>query len=198
MNYSVVKQFYNHFIDNIYNLFFKIIDFFKILWEALFAFLEIWEIFFSIFFNLFMYFYHLFLFSIDRSLDTNPFPKRSSGKQRYTPQRGFGRDAVSSIRNAFSSGVSSGVRPAADVFSKAGSTRISRPHSGAKTSVIKETLKGIAGIFAEIFHMITGIFRKIIGGMPDMSKAVKKEQDFTQKKGLIDEYIKEYEQSRKV
>ena len=188
MNYSVVKQFYNHFIDSIYNLYFKIIDFVKILWETFLVFLEIWAIFFSIFFNLLMYFYYLFLFSIDRSLDTNPFPKRGSVKQRYSPRKGFGRDAISTIQSVFSSGA----------VSTAGASRISRSHSGAKTSIIKEALKSITTIFSEIFSAIAGLLKKIIGGMPDMSKTVKKDQDFSQRKGLIDEYLKEYEQSRKV
>ncbi len=188
MNYSVVKQFYNHFIDNIYNLWFKIVDFGKILWECFIAFLEIWAIFFSIFFNLFMYFYYLFLFSIDRSLDTNPFPKRGGVKRKYSQQSGFGRDTFSVIRGAFSSGSAP----------SASGTRISRPHSGAKTSVIKEALNGIISIFSEIFRTITSFFKKIAGGIPDMSKAAKKDDAVSQKKGLIDEYLKEYEQSRKV
>lgn len=194
MNYSVVKQFFNLFIDSIYNLYFKIIDFGKILWETFIAFLEIWAIFFSIFINLFMYFYYLFLFSIDRSLDTNPFPKRGGVIKNYRPQRGFGRDAVSTIKSAFSEGISSGTaaRPST------GSTRISRSHSGAKTSIIKEMLTGIVNIITGLFSAIKTFFKKLAGGIPDLSKATKREQDTIRKKGLIDEYLKEYEQSRKI
>jgi hypothetical protein len=200
MNYSVVRQFYNHIIDSIYNLYFKIIDFGKILWETFLAFLEIWAIFFSIFFNLFMFFYYLFLFSIDKSLDTNPFPKKGAGRKQYTSQKNFGRDAISTIRGAFSSGVPSSAKsvPAASSFSAAGSARIGRPHSGAKTSIIKEILKSISGLITGFFRAIKNFLKNLAGGMPDMSKATKKEQEYTQKKGLIDEYLKEYEQSRKV
>lgn len=194
MNYSVVKQFFNHFIDSIYNLFFKIIDFFKILGEAFLVFLEVWEIFFSIFLNLFLYFYYLFLFSLDRSLDTNPFPKRGGGvKERFTPQRKFTGRMFSSPGRVFSSGIrkSGAVLPA-------GSARISRRSSGAKRSIFKDAMESIADFFTAIFNSISGLFKKVTAGIPEMKSPGKAPQEYRQGKGLIDEYLKEYEQTRKI
>lgn len=193
MNYTVVKQFYNSFIDSIYNLIFKIADFGKMLWEVFLAFLELWEIFFSIFANLFMYIYYLILFSIDRSLDTNPFPKRGGVKERYTPGklytggafRGRGRSYSSGSRKTYSS-------------SSANFSRTSRAPSGAKTSFIKEMLKNIGDFFREFFNSISGFLKRLTGSVPDLKGKGKRDQNAPQSKGLIDEYLREYEQSRKL
>jgi hypothetical protein len=66
MKYSMVRQFSNAAIDNLYTFFFKIWDFAKVLYEVMWAFIEIWAAFFLIFYNIFMYFYYIVLFIIDR------------------------------------------------------------------------------------------------------------------------------------
>ena len=71
MRYSVVKQFSNQAIDNIFSFVFKWVDCGKMFLEFLWSFLEIWIAFFLIFYNFFMYFYYLFLFFIDRGAESS-------------------------------------------------------------------------------------------------------------------------------
>ncbi|MFA5519873.1 MAG: hypothetical protein WDA74_11520, partial [Spirochaetota bacterium] len=82
MKYSMVKQFSNAAIDNVFTFFFKIVDFGKLMVEVFWAFLDIWIAFFLIFANIFMYIYYLFLFLIDSGSEAAP-PAAFSGRQKY-------------------------------------------------------------------------------------------------------------------
>ena len=66
MKYTMVKQFSNAVIDNMFGFIFNIVDFGKIMVEVFWGFVDIWAAFFLKFYNPIKYVYNLFLFIIDR------------------------------------------------------------------------------------------------------------------------------------
>src|SRR4030042_6200412 len=114
MKYTMVKQFSNGLIDNIFSFMFKWADCGKMFLEFLWSFIEIWIAFFMIFYNAFMYVYYLFLFFIDRGTETSAgmfrirgMPGRTSSMPKFEVSRGptsvppqYGRQAVAGAAGA--------------------------------------------------------------------------------------------------
>ena len=89
MKYTMVKQFSNGVVDNIFSFLFKWVDFGKMFLEFIWSFIEIWIAFFLIFYNIYMYIYYLLLFLIDRGSETSAGYLRFRGsysKVSYVPK----------------------------------------------------------------------------------------------------------------
>ncbi|PKL41096.1 MAG: hypothetical protein CVV44_00210 [Spirochaetae bacterium HGW-Spirochaetae-1] len=209
MRYSMVKQFSNGALDNIYNFVFKWVDFGKVLLEAFWSFFEIWQAFFLIFYNMFMYVYYLLLFVIDRGAEETQstrlfrkIPTRSSSVPRvHIPNvpnpipAMYGRVAESSPSAAISS--------AAKATTETVKSFVSPPRkplsgAGGKRSI----LKILVNFFSDFFYSLKNFFLKpakaLVNFFADRVKPVREQEHPAepQKRSLIDEYIKEYEQRK--
>ncbi|MCU0847720.1 MAG: hypothetical protein MUD12_07515 [Spirochaetes bacterium] len=205
MKYSMVKQFSNGAIDNIYNFFFKIVDFFKMAGVFLWAFLEIWIAFYMIFFNIAMYIYYLLLFLIDRGAEESApifrfrgLPQRAS----YTPRLTI-TNAPNPVPSIYGVGKAAASTAASAAASTAKTTLTSlRPSPsgyGAKTAVFRTVFEGIADFFIAFFRVLLSPFKAIVLIFEKKVKPVKEHADEETAKGksIIDEYMKEYEHRKK-
>ena len=206
MKYSMVKQFYNGALDNIYNFIFKWVDFGKTLIESFWAFVEIWEAFFLVFYNLFMYIYYFFLYLIDRGAETG---QSSVLSRRNMPSM---KSAAPSLN--LSKGGANPI-PAAYGMASSAATKASKAAENVSSTVKNATLKpasvkarrspgrAILEFFAKLFEFIKNLFLKPIRAMGNFFgpklKPVKEDTvpGTPGKRSLIDEYMKEYEESRR-
>lgn len=189
MKYTVVKQLYNNSIDNFNNFFYKILDFFKVLNLAFWAFIEIWAELFSGIFNIFLYLYYLILFLLDKLLEAQPslaFWRTTSTTAPLSLKKGYGAQIFS--KPASLSSPSASWR--APVIT---SENLSRAPKGAKTSIIRSISVFTGKIIDQLKVFFTGIFQKT---RKATLKIKPKEEEGS--KGLIDEYLKEYEKKKKV
>ncbi|MBN2159472.1 MAG: hypothetical protein JW807_08760 [Spirochaetes bacterium] len=203
MKYTVVKQFSNGFIDNVFSFMFKWVDCGKMFLEFLWSFLEIWIAFFLIFYNAFMYVYYLFLFLIDRGTEssTGYFRLRgtysgSSAMPKFETTRGpiaippqYGRAAETAMAKtaAAASKTVTSVKSAGFVAAR-----------GVKKSAIKGFFNSVVDFFRYLGELIAKPFKKLVllfdrGAELRQHRAAQSDES----KSLIDEYIKEYEQKRK-
>lgn len=201
MKYSMVKQFYNSALDNIYNFFFKWVDFGKIMIEVLWAFLEIWQAFFLIFWNFFMYIYYLLLFGIDRGAESGQagfFSRRRRVLRSSTPGV-----KMSNIPNPVpasykvTSTVSTTVREAAATV--ASPLRDGPAASHAKKSIFKSILEFFASIGTGLKNLVVVPGKIVVNFFADTVRPVKNERHAAepQQRSLINDYLKEYEEKRK-
>ncbi len=200
MNYTVVKQFYNNAIDNFYTFFYKIVDFGKVLFELFFAFYEIWEAFFLIFINIFMYIYHTILFIIDKSTESRwsiffwrRIPKRSA----YRPSRAYTADSYNPIPAQYGKAAITAASAATSATVRAvseGARKIRSTPSGARVSPLKKISEIFGSIASGIGKAVLWPFRTIGLFFSGRMKPVKEAP--ASGKSLIDEYMKEYEQRR--
>ncbi|TFH41094.1 MAG: hypothetical protein E4G96_06210 [Chrysiogenales bacterium] len=202
MKYTVVKQFSNGVIDNMFAFIFKWVDCGKMFLEFILSFIEIWIAFFMIFYNAFMYVYYLFLFFIDRGTEssgsvfrirgtyagTSSIPKfeLSRGSSTVPPMYGA-RQAVESLP-----------KKAADAAMQSFSSLKSSPSRGIKKSFFRELANSMADIFQSLGRLIIAPFKKLVM-LFDRGSEIRKlrEEDTGKSKSLIDEYMKEYEGKRK-
>lgn len=212
MKYSMVKQFSNGAVDNIFKFFFKWVDFGKTLLESFWAFVEIWQAFLGIFYNLFLYVYYLILFLLDKGAEDANVPrlfrKPISGRLSSTPAldlRGSSYSVAAPVRTVSSAAasVASAASSAAETVSSVMAAPV-KPISG-KAAGKQSILKSIGEFFINIFSNIGRAVKKpaeaIAGFLANKVKPVKAEDAQNEKPGekrsLIDEYMKEYEQARK-
>ena len=218
MKYTMVKQFSNAVIDNMFGFIFKIVDFGKIMVEVFWGFVDIWAAFFLIFYNAFMYVYYLFLFMIDRSsesggpapyrvrraasrrtkiptlnLDTTPVPIPAMYRVTTTAAES-GKAVISSVQNVATKTtetVQQAIKP----------LKPSPIGSGSKKPLIKTLLEFIADIFKTTWDFITKPFIAIAeflaGKLMPVKESDAKFNEAIQKRSLIDEYMKEYEKKQK-
>jgi len=205
MKYTMVKQFSNGALDNIFNFWFKIIDFGKLLLDALWGFAEIWIAFFLIFYNLFMYVYYFFLYLIDRGAEeTGP---KFSLRKNYTKKSSAPKLKLSQSPNP----IPAAYRTASDTIKQATSTvkdtsenirNRSKKTSTYKRNIFERMINAFGRFFVSLkkvllspFHAISSFFEKRLKPVPAKeSKATKGSQE---KRSLIDDYLKEFEQSKK-
>ncbi len=208
MKYSMVRQFSNASIDNIFTFFFKIVDFGKVMNEAFWAFLEIWIAFFLIFYNAIMYVYYLFLFVIDYSADESKgsyisFRRRKPGIS-HAPAISIskGPNPIPSMygqkAGAATSMVSKSIRTAAS------SIKPAPVSSTAKKQWGKTILEGLSDFFSTIAGFFSRPFNAVGQFFGTRMKPVRAEdmpsqhgRTKVQGKSLIDEYIKEYEKKKR-
>ena len=218
MKYTMVKQFSNAVIDNMFGFIFKIVDFGKIMVEVFWGFVDIWAAFFLIFYNAFMYVYYLFLFMIDRSSEsggpTTYRIRRTASKRTKIPTLNLdtapapipamykvtaaaadsGKTVVSSVQNVASK--------TADTVQQAIKPLKPSPiGSGSKKPLIKTLLEFIADIFKTVKDFITKPFviiaEFLAGKLMPVKESDAKFNEVVQKRSLIDEYMKEYEKKQK-
>lgn len=203
MKYTMVKQFSNAAIDNVFNFVFKIWDFLKVMYEALWAFLEIWIAFFLIFYNMLMYVYYLFLFVIDRGSESGESVfytrRRISSKKTYIPSVEIS-NAPNPIPAMYGKFEDSASKAASAVSSAAGSaaSNIPRGTSGFKKSFFKSFFESLIDVLVNIKNVLKKPFILIAEFFSQRLKPVREEEKEESKtKSLIDEYMKEYEQKKK-
>ncbi len=200
MKYSMVKQFSNAALDNIFSFFFKWVDFAKVLYEAFLAFLEIWYAFSMIFVNAFMYVYYLFLFLIDQGADSGqsarPWKKgvrRSTAAPKiHIPKGPNPVPAIYGVKSAASSALSTAA-------SAIPSARAASSKTRGKRQIGKTILEFFSSIFYGIKAVITKPFIAIGNFFTGKLKPVREKDSHPAepaKRSLIDEYIKEYEKKR--
>jgi hypothetical protein len=207
MKYSMVKQFSNAALDNIYNFVFKWVDFGKVLLEVFWAFLEIWQAFFLIFYNIAMYFYYLFLFFIDRGTEetqaTRIFRRPISKRLSSTPSIRLSPETGNPVPAAYGKAATAAARTA-DAMA-AGLASISTPprnplsgKAGGKRNTMKSTAEFFSDLAARIRKIFMGPVQGIANFFADRIRPVKEEEHPAEpkKRSLIDEYMKEYEKQR--
>lgn len=214
MKYSMVKQFSNASLDNVFKFFFKIVDFSKLLIEVFWGLFDIVAAFYLIFFNIVMYFYYLFLFIIDRGSE-------SGGPGSYKVRKSSGRFKSRIPKVTITSGPNPipamyrVTETAAESVSKVASTAaestqavkstVKSSAAGAKRGFIKPVLEFIADVLIAIRNIIFKPFQIIAEFFSERLKPVK---DKAQASGtdstarasgsnLIDEYMKEYKKGKK-
>ncbi len=205
MKYSMVKQFWNQAIDNIFTFFYKIGDFGKVFLDFILSFIEIWMAFFSIFFNIFMYIYYLLLFILD-NLTQSRFSIRKPG-----PTTAFARERISAERRIPIR------RPAIKTTARSASSRVKRvspalassstrafrsnPRSGKK-KISKSILEGVDEALRSFGRVLAAPFKAIASAVIDFfNKPRRSERGSGGEQGdsrsLIDEYMEEYEKKRR-
>jgi len=210
MKYTIVKQFSNQAIDNMYNFIFKIVDFGKLSYEAFWGFLEIWIAFYLILYNFIMYFVYIFLFMLDRGADesrsTLVFWKKSSGRMSTTPNVKITKSSFNPVPKMYggsgtiSKPVKSSIEAVASVTKDTiSSIKTSAPKSGLKKNWLKIILESIANFFIVLGEIILKPFKAFINFFEDKMKPVKEgdSKKAPQRESLIDSYLKEYEKSKK-
>ncbi|MBN1533700.1 MAG: hypothetical protein JXA20_13605 [Spirochaetes bacterium] len=199
MKYTMVKQFSNAALDNIFSFFFKFVDFFKVLYEAFWAFLEIWIALFLIFFNVFMYIYYLILFIIDRGSETGmpvmrvrrvsvipsttPTVKLSSAANPVPAIYGGARAVASSAASTVSSAMPS--------------LRSAPSGAGAKRQIVKTVLEALSDFFSALWNLIKMPARGLASLFSSIGESREKVKGEERPKSLIDEYLREYEQKKR-
>ena len=217
MKYNMVRQFSNNALDNLFNFFFRWVDFGKMLFECFWTFLSIWQAFFGIFYNILMYFYYLLLFVIDRGSEEATVPRLFrqpvTGRLSSTPPvRLAGVEApittrkiatsVQSTASSVSSAVSSATSTVSDVVSSvAPPQRTAATTGGSKTSIFKSIGEGIISFFLALGSILKQPFVIMKEYFAEKMKPVKDDEQAlgksNVKRSLIDEYMKEYERQRK-
>ncbi len=211
MNYTMVKQFSNAAIDNFFKFFFKIVDFGKVMYEALWAFFDIWVAFYLIFYNSFMYLYYLVLFGIDRgsieSRYTVLFWKKAPRGVSRTPGVILSREPnpIPAMYRTTAKKTSQAVSATAETVSRATAAVSEVPDmvfssgSRGKKSLFKSIGEALSNFFSALKRALLKPFESLANFFTDRVKPVREEgQTKEQKsKSLIDEYLKEYERKKK-
>ncbi len=208
MRYTVVKQFSNGVIDNLFSFVFKWVDCGKMFLEFLWSFLEIWIAFFLIFYNAFMYVYYLFLFFIDRGAESSAgmfrlrgtysgssmMPKFEITRSPSTVPPQYGSQVVSKTAEAVVNKTAGAAAQTLNAFRSGGSAAA----RGMKQSRIKDFFSVIVDFFKFLGGILVLPFKKLVL-LFDRGKEIRNQREAgdDSSKSLIDEYIKEYEQKRR-
>jgi hypothetical protein len=194
MKYTMVKQFSNGVIDNIFSFLFKWADCGKMFLEFLWSFVEIWIAFFMIFYNAFMYVYYLFLFFIDRGTESGAgvFRIRGTyGKASSMPKFELSRGPTA-IPPQYGRQAAAGA--AAPTFTSL--------RASASAGIKKSPLRVFSGSLVDFFRFLARIvaapFKKLVllfDRGADLRRQREAEKD--KSKSIIDDYIKEYEHKRR-
>jgi hypothetical protein len=203
MKYSMVKQFSNSAIDNAYNFIFKIVDFAKVFYEMLWAFLEIWIAFFLIFYNAFMYLYYLLLFFLDRGVESNTslyFSRKIPRRFSRAPSVGVTVDAnpIPAMYGGRSLSAPSLASRSSGPSSPAQLTslRPSPSGAGAKRNILKSFLEFFPAFFGTLKDLVVRPVQAFVNFFETRMKPVREDEAETASKSLIDEYMKEYERKK--
>ncbi|HQO39088.1 MAG TPA: hypothetical protein PK986_01340 [Spirochaetota bacterium] len=217
MKYSMVRQFSNASIDNIFIFFWKIVDFGKLLIEVWWGFYDIIAAFFLIFYNFFMYIYYLFLFIIDRGSEsggpvTMATRSRSTAKSKIpsvlidktpTPIPAMFRTKSPSTISSSTANLASTItaKTSESVQAALKPVKSSPSGTGAKSSFFKSMLEFLADIFITIKDFIVKpavYFKEFLSGkLTPVRETDQKTNETSGKGSLIDDYLKEYEKQRK-
>ncbi len=202
MKYSMVKQFYNNGLDNIYSFFFKWVDFGKLMIEVFWAFMEIWQAFFMIFWNFFMYIYYFFLFLIDRGTESSQpafLLRRQTIKRSAAPNVQISK-APNPVPAAYK--VTSKVAETTRNISATVTEPVRNVSSAnyGKKSIVRSILEFFDALLRGLKNLILSPAKAFGNFFADRIKPVREEGSHAaepKKRSLIDDYIKEYEEKRK-
>jgi hypothetical protein len=220
MDYRLVKQFLNKAVDAFFNFFYKIGDFFVVITELFWAFVDIWYQFFSFFGNLAQYVYYLNLYLIDRiSMSNHPifFWRKSYDSRTNAPKMAYQKGGVTRIPKKYGGGI---MNSDASLISRSSSNttvKISKPQikpvssiskptfsdkkmgsyrpSSEKKNILKTILNGIAEFFIIVKEGVVKFFKKIGSFFSGKLEPVKADNS-AGRKSLIDDYMKEYEKKK--
>ncbi len=210
MNYRMVRQFSNNAIDNIFNFFYKIVDFGKIWIDVFWAFVEVWEAFFLIFYNFFMYFYYLLLLGVDKSTESKAtfvfwrrLPQRSAyvpptilSRDVSNPVPGlYGRESVAKTISAAASAGAAAKSTVADTVKSASDLMRRTPDAAGKKPFFRTISASLVDFMTDAWTAIKKPFMKIADYFASRMRPVREE--VPAQGSLIDEYMKEYERKRK-
>ena len=209
MNYPIVKQIFNETLDTFNNLLVKILDFGKILFMLFEAFYKILVAIFLILYFLILNLYNLIFFIIDKFFKSflNIISwERNKGKSPYSSQRVF--NIISSETPSFykfnkktfsktnQAAISSTIISNASIQGAA--KKLKKLPEGAKTSIISGIRKLGNNITYIIQKIFIGPFKKIFSSIGGKAIPIKNENNFHKGKGLIDEYLNEYRQTKNI
>jgi len=217
MKYSMVKQFSNAAIDNAYSFVFKIIDFGKILIEVFWGFLDIWIAFFGIFYNILMYFYYIFLFSIDRGSESSgPALRTRRRSQKVSkiptvlldrtpsiiPSMYRVKSAAGGTAKTVTSSMGNMTAKTTDTVQKVLSPLKATPSGrGSKKPIFKSIFEFIVDYFIAVKQILTKPFILIAeffaGKLTPVKESEPKNVESGKRVSLIDQYMKEYEKQKK-
>ena len=146
-----------------------------------------------------MYIYYLFLFAIERGAEsdrTTFFWKRSSKMGSYNPKIAItdGPNPVPAMYRVTEK-ISQSAGAAASGTKSAISSMSTSASKKAKGSFFKAFAEGIINFFITLIDMITLPFKNIIRFFDRKLKPTKDEEK-TESKSLIEEYMKEYKQKK--
>jgi hypothetical protein len=201
MKYTFVKQYSIKSIDNIFNFFYKVSDFCKLLLELLWAFYEIWETFFSIFYNFFRYVYFLFLYLIDRSTESriSVFQRKLDIKPAYKPSSAFNPNVRNPIPPQYGaevgSSIASGLRSVMSPARRASLEKSSSRRSALRVllSVLVRVSTGGRVLFVALASLMV---RPILwlASLPRVLwiRSASRTQAVTPSLSLIEQFMKEY------
>jgi hypothetical protein len=212
MDYRLVKQYLNDAIDNFFNFFYKIADFGKVLIDTGLSFYDIWYNFVMFFVNLFLYVYFLLLYAIDRmSMSDTPlfFWRRKGTSTRRDFQRAYNRNMINPVSGMYAkptgksvtTPISSGTSQNSSTKASSGNVQSSSASSvvaarvTVKTNLFSRFFSAIGNIIAGIFIGIFTLFKNLWEFLISKLKPVKEQP--VGRKNLIDDYMKQYETTRK-
>lgn len=199
MDYRLVKQFSNNSIDSFFNFFYKMVDFLKVLIDLFWAFMDIWYQFFMIFINAWLYVYYLGMFIIDKLTLAGLFARRADARHSLPganvamgrPSPMFGRIVSAPVKPAVSV-----AKAAVAVTQTVATPRAAKVSTGARKSITKEALKGVIDIFRRIFNIIARKIQRIVEFLSFRMRPTREESP-SEKKSIIDDYMREYSKKKK-
>ncbi len=213
MRYTLVKQFSIKSVDNIFNFFYKWVDFGKVLVEVFWAFLDIWYTFYLIFYNAFMYIYYLFLFILDRGSESTPgyfrkFPVKASKAPSITishepnpiPAMYRVSEKTKEVTSTVVDSAASTVEKTTSAVSKSldtakNLTSFKTSKSSHKTPIIKTVLTFLFEFFVSLKNFILLPYKLIAKAMSKKMKPMESSEE-PKHKSLVDEYMKQWSKKR--
>ena len=208
MDYRLVKQFSNNAVDNFFNFFYKIVDFGMVLVDVLWAFLDIWYQFFSIFLNVWLYLYYFTLFILDKLTMSGLFSRGMGAKGGNIGTKAYSPDAFVPHNPMYGkielpkvpviAPKSSGkVKAAVSAVTEKVAVAASRPQApqGRKLSA-KEFFEPFVLFFSRLWRSVKRFFSRIAEVLMLKLKPVREEQP-QGGTSLIDEYMREYKKKKK-
>lgn len=206
MDYRLVRQYANNSIDNIFNFFYKITDFFTVMIDCLWAFYDIWYCFAMIFINFFSYLYFMLLYVIDKATFSRAsvlFWRKTfadSGVRKITAA--YSREHHNPVSGMYGRASGAAAKTVSSVAGAVSSARITSPVSairrpeGAKKNILRELGEFFANFFSRFFRKCREFgewFKKTV-----LSKLNPVREDEPQgRKSLVDSYMKDYQKSKR-
>ena len=205
MDYRLVRQYANNSIDNFFNFFYKIADFFIVLIDCFWAFYDIWYCFVMVFVNFFSYLYFMFLFIVDKATFSRSslFWRKTfddSGVRKITAA--YSREHYNPVPGMYGKAADSAARTISAVTNAVSAPKISSPVSaikrpeGARKNFFKEFAEGFVNFMSKLFKKFREFgewFKKTI--LSKLSPV--REEEPQGRKSLVDSYMKEYQKSKR-
>lgn len=206
MKYIIVKQYYNNTYDNFNNIFVKFVDFIVSLGSTLWTFIEIFISLFLCLYYLVMYIIYLLIFAIDnlleaipdlslRRITTLPLPKTTKWTAA-TDQSSARAVAPARKTTDLKKPRPTPTRKIETVRSDKADRQISRSDKD-RVPISHRSFSDFLSAVPEITAELSKDIKKLMVNLVDKVRPVKRERMAPSGSGLIDDYLKEYEQTKK-